>query len=116
MTRTRTLIGAAAALLALGGCGSRPSEDTLAQAILTAANSSSSTVSVSPDQARCIARSLLASKLSDTTLTGLAKDFDQPQVLESEADQVEATVSSAAQQCANTSSASTPATATTAKG
>lgn len=109
MTRTRTLIAAAAALLALAGCGSRPSEDTLAQSILNAANSNASTVSVSPDQARCIARILLASKLSDTTVGGLAKDFDRPQVLESEADQVESLVSAAAQQCASTATATSTA-------
>ncbi len=103
MTPTRILIGVAATLLALSGCGSRPSEDALAQSILNAANGASSTVSVSPDQARCIARALLASKLSDTTLKGLTTNFDAPQVLQSEADKVEPIVSSAAQQCANTS-------------
>jgi hypothetical protein len=112
MTRTRILIGTVAALVALSGCGSRPSEDVLAQSILNAANGAASTVSVSPDQARCIARGLLASPLSDTTLAGLARDFDHPQVLESEADQVEPAVSKVAQQC----STNPTSTSTTASG
>lgn len=103
MSRSRPLVLAAALAAAscglLAGCASRPSEEDLTNSILTATNAANSTVTLSSDQAACIARALLASNLSDTTLSGLAEDFDKPEVLETEADQVESAVAAAAQQC-----------------
>jgi len=83
----------------LAGCASRPSEADLTSSILTATNAANSTVTLSSEQAACIARALLASDLSDTTLSGLAEDFDKPEVLETEADQVRPVVAAAAEQC-----------------
>ncbi|MFV0524380.1 MAG: hypothetical protein ACK5RL_07785 [Acidimicrobiales bacterium] len=84
--------------LTLTGCASRPSEDDLADAIL-AATADDPAVDVSEDTARCIAGQLLSSDLSDTTLEGLAENFDSPQVLETELDRVEPVVSQAAATC-----------------
>jgi len=83
----------------LAGCASRPSEADLTNSILTATNAANSTVTLSSEQAVCIARALLASDLSDTTLSGLAENFDKPEVLETEADQVRPVVAAAAEQC-----------------
>ena len=58
-----------------------------------------SKVALSADKAACIAKALLASNLSDTTLSGLAQDFTSPQVLETEAKDVEPAVEAAAQHC-----------------
>ncbi|MFV0258755.1 MAG: hypothetical protein ACK5PP_09945 [Acidimicrobiales bacterium] len=82
----------------LSGCASRPSEGDLADAILSA-TADDPAVDVSEDTARCIARQLLDSDLSDTTLEGLAENFDAPQVLETELDRVEPVVTQAAAAC-----------------
>lgn len=103
MPRSRPLVIVAALAAAscglLAGCASRPSEGDLTNSILTATNAADSTVTLSSEQAACIARALLASNLSDTTLSGLAEDFDKPEVLETEADQVRPVVAAAAEQC-----------------
>lgn len=103
MSRSRPLVLVAALAAAssglLAGCASRPSEEDLTNSILTATNAANSTVTLSSDQAACIARALLATNLSDTTLSGLAEDFDKPEVLETEADQVKPAVEAAAAQC-----------------
>jgi hypothetical protein len=84
--------------LLLLGCGSRPTEGDLTSSILAAADANAD-VTLSEDEAACIARVLLDSDLSDLTLTGLAADFSQPEVLEDEADLVEPLVAGAAQFC-----------------
>jgi hypothetical protein len=95
----RTVLAIVGCCLLLVGCGSRPSEADLTASILDAANANGSKVTLSMEQATCIARELLASGLSDTTLSGLADNFDQPQVLESEASKVEPAVADAALKC-----------------
>lgn len=79
-------------------CASVPSEQELARAILVATNADPE-VDLTADQASCIAAELLASDLSDTTLSGLAEDFDNPEVLETELDDVEPLVAAAAVIC-----------------
>ena len=95
--RSATLL--VGSVLILAGCASRPSADALTQSILEAAEVDSA-VSLSDTQARCIADELLDSDLSDTTVAGLAENFDQPEVLASDADSVESTVADAAIVCA----------------
>ena len=85
-------------LLLLVGCADRPASADLADAILAAAEDDP-TVVVTADEARCIAERLLDSGLSDTTLEGLAEDFDSPVVLSAEIDRVEPTVAEAATIC-----------------
>lgn len=97
--RIQTIAGLVGCALALSACSSRPSEDSLTKSILTAANGPESKVALSADQATCIAKALLASDLSDTTMAGLAQDFNNPQVLESESKAVEPAVEAAAQSC-----------------
>lgn len=94
---TVVLVGVA---LFLSGCASRPSADALTQSILDAAEIDAA-VTLTEAQARCIADELLDSELSDTTVAGLAENFDQPEVLASDADTVEATVADAAIVCAD---------------
>lgn len=88
------------AVLFLAGCAGRPSADALTQSILEAADVDAA-VSLTEAQARCIADELLDSDLSDTTVAGLAENFDQPEVLASDADTVESTVAEAAIVCAD---------------
>ncbi len=85
-------------LLLLAGCASRPSQEELTNAIIVATDAEPS-IDLTAEQAACIATSLLASDLSDTTLDGLAKDFDNPRVLEEELDLVEPLVAEAASAC-----------------
>jgi len=80
------------------GCASRPSVDELSRSILAAAEQDQ-TVNVTPEQADCIARHLLDSGLSDTTMEGLAADFDSPEVLSAEVEEVEPAVAEAAAAC-----------------
>lgn len=100
MTRSRTIGIVAAGAVLLSACASRPSEEDLTNAILTATNADP-TIDVTDTQAACIASVLLESDLSDTTLSGLAEDFDNPEVLQTEIDQVEPLVTSAALSCAS---------------
>lgn len=79
-------------------CASEPSVEELARAILVATNADPE-VELTADQASCIAAELLASDLSDTTLSGLADNFDNPEVLETELDDVEPLVAAAAVTC-----------------
>jgi len=88
----------AAGSLLLGACASRPSEGELTSAIRTAIDADPN-VELTDEQAACIARVLLESNLSDTTLSGLAEDFDNPEVLQTEIDDVEPLVTQAAQSC-----------------
>lgn len=88
------------AMLFLAGCASRPSADALTQSIIEAADADAA-VTLTETQARCIAEELLGSDLSDTTVSGLAENFDQPEVLASDADTVESTVAEAAIVCAD---------------
>lgn len=99
MTRLTSIAVAAGAVLVLAGCASRPSEEALAQSILAAASAEGSPVALTQEQATCIAREVLASDLSDTTLSGLVEDFDNPQVLETEVDKVSTVVADAAGRC-----------------
>lgn len=57
------------------------------------------TITLTADQARCIADRLLDTNLSDTTLDGLAANFDEPQVLSTEVNRVEPAVADAAASC-----------------
>jgi hypothetical protein len=87
-----------AAVLSVAGCASRPSEEDLAASILEA-TAAKTDIDLSEATAACIARELLASGLSDTTLAGLAEDFDAPEVLETEIDDVDVKVTEAASVC-----------------
>lgn len=96
---TTRIVGLVASIaLVAGACATRPSEGELAEAILTATDAEPD-VELSSEQASCIARELLASDLSDTTLSGLATDFDNPEVLQTELDDVEPLVEAAALAC-----------------
>ena len=85
-------------LLVLAGCASRPSDQELTDSILTAVAQEPG-LDLTQAQAECIAAELLASDLSDTTLSGLAEDFDNPEVLETEVDDVEPLVVAAWATC-----------------
>lgn len=101
MSPIRAVLVAVSLFLTTGlvtGCAEQPQASELADAILDAANQDP-TVEVSADQARCIADELLGSGLSDTTLEGLAENFDSPEVLADEIDDVEPTVAAAALNC-----------------
>lgn len=82
----------------LAACATEPTEEELAESIL-AATDGDPTFQLTEERARCIARELLASDLSDTTLSGLAENFDRPEVLETEVDDVEPLVAAAALVC-----------------
>jgi PBP1b-binding outer membrane lipoprotein LpoB len=97
MSRIR-LVPAVVGALLLTGCADRPAAETLADAIVRAADQDP-TVDLDAEQARCIAEHLLASGLSDTTLEGLAENFDSPEVLSAEVDQVEPAIADAALDC-----------------
>ena len=92
------LVPALLGLLLLSACADRPPVDDLASAIVAAAGQDP-TVEVTNEQARCIAERLLDSGLSDTTLAGLAENFDSPEVLSDEKDDVEPLVAEAATAC-----------------
>ncbi len=91
------LVGSALAVALLAGCADRPSSDALTDSILRA--SASQAIDLTNDQAECIADALLESELNDVTVTGLAENFDQPQVAAADADDVEAIVANAAVSC-----------------
>jgi hypothetical protein len=99
MTPIRNLLGVVGCCWLLAACASRPSEADLTDSILTAANTAGSNVALTQEQAACIAKALLASELSDTTLSGLADNFDNPEVLEAEVADVEPAVVAAAGEC-----------------
>ena len=99
MGRRRPIVLLVSATMFLAACASRPSADALTESILEAA-STDAAVALTEAQARCIADELLDSDLSDTTVAGLAENFDQPEVLASDADTVESTVADAAIVCA----------------
>lgn len=92
------LVSVLLGLVLLAACADRPPIDDLTSAIVAAA-SEDPTVDVTDDQARCIAERLLDSGLSDTTLAGLAENFDSPEVLSEEKDDVEPLVAAAATAC-----------------
>jgi hypothetical protein len=98
MTRIRIFAALAAGVLLVTSCASRPSDEELTNAILTATDADPN-VDLTPEQAACIAGLLLQSDLSDTTLSGLAEDFDNPEVLQTELDDVEPLVTAAALAC-----------------
>ncbi len=98
MTRIRIAAIMAAAALLASSCASRPSSDELTNAILTATEADPD-LDITTAQAACIAGVLLESNLSDTTLSGMAEDFDNPEVLQTELDDVEPQVTAAALAC-----------------
>lgn len=98
MQRSGVIFWLITSLLLLGACSSPPSEEQLAEAILTAIQAEPD-IEVTPVQATCMAQNLLESGLSKTTLSGLASDFDNPEVLKSESEQVKDFVASAALTC-----------------
>ncbi len=64
----------------LAGCAGRPTVDALTSSIQSSANTVEGG-EITPEIARCIAEGLLATDLSDTTLDGLAEDFNNAEVL-----------------------------------
>lgn len=93
----RAAILTTALALAMTACASRPSDTELTDAIVEA--SQAGNVPITDEQASCIADALLDSGLSDTSLSGLADDFSQPEVLETEVDDVEQAIATAALAC-----------------
>jgi hypothetical protein len=79
-------------------CASRPSHQELTDAIILAVGDEPD-ITLTSDEAGCIATELLASNLSDTTLAGLAEDFDNPEVLETEVNDLEPLITAAANTC-----------------
>lgn len=98
MPRLYPLAALVGGALFIAGCADRPTSADLTQSILTAAQDDPAVV-LSNDEAACIAERLLATGLSDTTMSGLAENFDQPEVLSAEVDRVEPAVAEAAAAC-----------------
>ncbi len=98
MSRTRMVVMLIGGLAVLAGCADRPTSAELTESIVRAAQEDP-TVTVTNDEAGCIAQRLLEAGLSDTTMSGLARNFDQPEVLSAEVDKVEPAVAEAAAQC-----------------
>ena len=98
MTRIRIVAALAAGVLLVSSCASRPSSEELTEAILVATEADPN-IEITSEQAACIAGLLLESNLSDTTLSGMAENFDNPEVLQTELDQVEPQVTAAALAC-----------------
>jgi len=96
--RSIAMAGLVASALVLSSCASEPSRQDLTDSIIRAV-SVEPTITLTPDQARCMADVMLASDLSDTSLSGLAEDFDNPKVLETEVGKVENLVRQAADTC-----------------
>ena len=96
LARLALVVGACA--IGVAACATTPTQDELTEAILVATNAEPN-VELTSEQAACIAAELLNSGLSDTTLSGLAEDFDNPEVLETEVDDVEPLVTAAALAC-----------------
>ncbi len=104
---TRLVAVVAGVALIGSACASRPSTDALAESILDA-GVESLTADYDAALATCVADYLLASELSDTTLSGLAQGFDAAEVLSSEVDLVPELVSEATQSCLANSSEAIP--------
>ena len=98
MSRSRMIVLLVGGLVLLAGCADRPTSAELTDSIVRAAQNDP-TVSVTNDEAGCIAEQLLDTDLSDTTMAGLAQNFDQPEVLSAEVDEVEPAVAEAAAEC-----------------
>ena len=86
------------ATVLLSACANRPDPAELTASIQRAA-AAEQTVTLSDAEAACIAQRILDSELSDTTVAGLAEDFDNPEVLQTEVDQVEPLIAQAAAEC-----------------
>jgi hypothetical protein len=80
------------------GCSSPPEIDQLRGSIVAAA-AADPAIQLSDDQITCVAQRLLDSGLSDTTLNGLAADFNSPEVLSSESASVQTIVAEATAAC-----------------
>jgi predicted small secreted protein len=98
----KRLVGVVAAVTvgatALTACANRPTTEDLGQAILDASELDAS-IPLTAGEADCIAQYLIDSDLSDTTLSGLVDNFNAPEVLAAEADDVTPTVAAAAEAC-----------------
>lgn len=93
----RYSLAVGAACLLLAACAGRPSADDLTNSILRA--SAGEAVELSDAQAECIASALLDSDLEDVTISGLAENFDEPEVAVADAGDVETVVARAAVTC-----------------
>jgi hypothetical protein len=89
----------AGGVLLLVGCATRPTAAELSESILRA-DAADDAISLTDEQAGCIADELLDSSLGNATLAGLAENFDTPDVLAADADDVEQVVADAAVACA----------------
>ncbi len=98
MSRIATVVMLITVVLAAAGCADRPSAAELTESIVRAAEADGS-VELSAQEAQCIATELLGTGLSDTTLSGLAEDFDEPEVLAAESERVTPAVTDAARAC-----------------
>ncbi len=91
-------IAVAAGLCLLTSCAAQPTAQDLATSIKKASDADP-TLNTSDEQSLCIAAILLEADLSDTSLSGLAKDFADPTVLVTEKKKIERTVQEAAAIC-----------------
>ena len=98
MSQSRVIILAVGGLLLLAGCANQPTSAELTESILRAAEDDPA-VAVSDVEAACIANQLFDANLSDTTMAGLAENFDEPEVLSAEINRVEPAVANAAALC-----------------
>lgn len=80
------------------GCASRPSENALTNSIIRA-NDSNPASDVSEEHARCVAKKILDSNLSDTTLSAMAENFNKAAVLKSETTEAKEVIKTASDQC-----------------
>ena len=79
----RALLSVGVLALVVSACASRPTVDALATSIQSSAGTVAG-ANITPEIARCIATGLLDTDLSDTTLDGLAEDFNNAEVLSTE--------------------------------
>ncbi|MGH1493044.1 MAG: hypothetical protein ACRBK7_27225 [Acidimicrobiales bacterium] len=84
------------------GCANRPTAADLTESIVEAAENDP-TVAITLEEAQCIAAQLLSTDLSDTTMSGLAANFNEPEVLSAEQSKVTPAVTDAARECVGNS-------------
>ena len=88
--------------LLAAGCANSPTTADLTESIVQASENHP-TVAITLEEAQCIAAQLLSTDLSDTTMSGLAEDFNEPEVLSAEQDKVTPAVTDAARECVGNS-------------
>ncbi len=98
MSRIRIASVMVGTVLLVTACANRPTSEELTDSIISAAQNDP-TVSLTEEEAGCIAQRLLETGLSDTTMAGLADNFNEPEVLSAEVEKVTPAVADAAAAC-----------------